>query len=303
MDWALVAGAVIVFAVGVGAGVLIASRRRGRMLRIREGIAELAGGNLSHRIILPGDDEAARMAVDLNALADAVQQEREVSGARDGARRTLLANISHDLRTPIASVAGYVDALQRGLGDDPERYLSIIAAKTEELAGLTDDLFYEARIDAGDLELKHGALDLAEAVRRSVLGFEPQLAGRGVRVEVAIPEGACMVEADASAVARVLGNLISNALRHGEAMTALSVSLASEDDRCVVRFTNDGAELPADTERLFERGVAGSGGGAGLGLSIARELAERMGARVWVERAGAGSVTFSLGFPTAVVGP
>lgn len=299
MDWTLAVVAVVAFGAGAAAGVFAASRRRSRMLRIREGIAELAGGNLSHRIILPGDDDAAHMAADLNALADGVQEEREATGAREEARRRLLANISHDLRTPIASIAGYVDALQRGLGDDPERYLAIIAAKTEELAGLTDDLFYEARIDAGDLELKRGSLDLAEAVRRSVLGFEPQLTGRGVRVEVAIPEDACMVSADASAVARVLGNLISNALRHGEAMTSLSVALAEEGDRCVVRFTNDGAELPVDTERLFERGVAGGGGGAGLGLSIARELAERMGARVWVERAGAGTVTFALAFPKA----
>ncbi|MBN1192521.1 MAG: hypothetical protein JXA36_02335 [Coriobacteriia bacterium] len=131
MSWALAAVAVIAFGAGAASGVLIASRRRSRMLRIREGIAELAGGNLGHRIILPGDDDAARMAVEINALADAVQQEREASGAREEAQRKLLANISHDLRTPIASVAGYVDALQRGLGDDPERYLAIIAAKTE----------------------------------------------------------------------------------------------------------------------------------------------------------------------------
>jgi signal transduction histidine kinase len=302
VDWTLALVAVMAFAAGAAIGVFVSSRRRGRMVRIRDGIAEFASGNLSHRIILPGDDDAGRMAIGLNALADAVQQEREVSGARDEARRTLLANISHDLRTPIASVAGYVDALQRGLGDDPDRYLAIIAAKTEELIGLTDDLFYEARLDAGDLELKRGALDLAEAVRRSALGFEPQLAGRGVRVEVAIPEHACTVEADASAVARILGNLVSNALRHGEGMTFLSIALAEEEDGYAVRLTNDGAELPADMERLFERGVAGVGGGAGLGLSIARELADRMGARVWAERVGTGSVTFALSFPKAVAG-
>ncbi|MBN1192520.1 MAG: HAMP domain-containing histidine kinase [Coriobacteriia bacterium] len=135
-----------------------------------------------------------------------------------------------------------------------------------------------------------------------MLGFEPQLAGRGVRVEVDIPEASCTIKADASAVARVLGNLVSNALRHGEGMTVLAVGLTEEDAGYVVRLTNDGAELPADMERLFERGVAGGGGGAGLGLSIARELAERMGASVGVERVAAGSVTFSLAFPKTVAG-
>ncbi len=249
--------------------------------------------------MLPGHDDAARVAEGLNTLADAVQLEREAAVARDTAQRQLLANISHDLRTPITSIAGYVDALQRGLGDDPERYLAIVAAKTDELAELTDDLFYEARLDAGDLELKRGRVDLAEAVRRAVLGFEPQLAGRGVRVETDIPEDDCPVEADASAVTRILGNLVSNALRHGEGMTTFSVAVTRDGGGCRVRFVNDGARMPVNAERLFERGATGTGGGAGLGLSIARDLAERMAATVDVELTGADAVAFTLAFPGA----
>jgi signal transduction histidine kinase len=265
--------------------------------RVAEGVAELARGNLAHRIILPGSDDVSRIAEGVNTLADAMQTEREAASGRDEAQRRLLANVSHDLRTPIASVAGYVDALQRGLGDDPDRYLSIIAAKTGELAELTDDLFYEARLDSGDLELKLAPLDLAEAVRRAVLGFEPQLAARSVAVAIDIPERACVVHADVSAIARILDNLMSNALRHARDMTVFSVAVTHEGDTCSVRLVNDGAELPADTERLFERGVAGAGGGAGLGLSIARELADRMGASVGIERIGTGTVALELGFP------
>ncbi len=235
--------------------------------------------------------------MDVNALADAFQRERETAGARDAAQRQLLANISHDLRTPITSIAGYVDALQRGLGDDPGRYLGVIASKTEDLAQLTDDLFYEARLDAGDLDLTRVRFDLAETVRRSVLGFEPQLTGRGLHVSVDVPETTCEVQGDPSAVARILGNLLSNALRHGEAMTELSVVLADEGECYAVRLTNDGADLPADIERLFERGVAGRGGGAGLGLAIARELAARMGATVGATKSGSGRATFSVIFP------
>lgn len=302
MPWDVVVAAMLALLTGVAVGAAWALRARARVRRIRDGVSEFARGNLGHRIILPGDDDAAHIAVDLNVFADAVQQEREEAGARDAAQRRLLANVSHDLRTPITSVAGYVDALQRGLGDDPERYLAVIAAKTEELAELTDDLLYEARLDAGDLGLKHARVDLAEAVRRSVLSFEPQLAGRGVHVEVDVPECACPVEADSLAVARVLGNLISNALRHGTHMTLFSIAMAEDGGGYVVRLTNDGAEIPADTERLFERGVAGSGGGAGLGLSIARELAERMGAAITLERTDTDAVAFSLAFPKAQLG-
>jgi len=287
-------GVAAAFAAGLAVGTL---RQRSRLRRITEGASQLARGNLAHRIMLPGDDQAAEAAETLNALADAVQQEREAAAARDAAQRQLLADISHDLRTPITSIAGYTDALQRGLGDEPERYLAVIAAKAEALAQLTDDLFYAARIDAGDLELARGPIDLAEAVRRSVLGFEPQLAGAGVHVDVRIPDERCMVDADQSALARILTNLVSNSVHHGAGMTTFGVAMASDRGESLVQVSNDGARLPEDAERLFRRGVAGPSGGTGLGLAIARELAEQMGGSVTAANDPDGTVTFTLAMP------
>lgn len=284
--------------------------RRDRIQRVAEGLSELARGNYSHRVIMPGDDECARMADDMNRLADNVQREQEEALACDASRRQLLADISHDLRTPITSIAGYVDALQRGLGDEPERFLAVLAQKTGELAQLTDDLFYSARLDAGDLELKRQPVDLAESVRRSVLGFEALLAGRGVSVRIAVPDRSCMILGDPSAVGRILSNLMANALHHGAEMTSFAVEMdggpeggvsagAKPGDVYTVRIINDGAELPADAERLFERGAAGSSGGTGLGLSIARALAQRMGGGVTVAASPAQCVTFVLTLPAS----
>jgi len=270
---------------------------RSRMRRISEGLGELARGNYSHRVIMPGDDDASQMAEELNLLADRIQKEREAATAGDAVRRRLLANISHDLRTPITSIAGYVDALQRGLGDDPERYLAVLAQKTAELAQLTDDLFYAARIDAGDLELKLQRLDLVEAVRRSILGFESQITAKEARVKIVLPESARMIQADASALSRILSNLVTNALKHGEGMTVFSVELTEREGVYTVCIGNDGGQLPDDVDRLFERGVAGPSGGTGLGLSIARELAGRMGANVELARVPEGGITSVLTFP------
>lgn len=303
MSWVLALVVLASVSAAFACGVMIGlARRRARLKRVAEGIAELARGNLAHRVILAGDDLAAGIATDLNRLADAIQLDRERSATRNEARRRLLADISHDLRTPITSIAGYIDALSRGIGDDPERYLAIIAAKSDELAQLTDDLFYASRIDAGDLDLTVTPLDLAEMVRRSVLGFEPQLSGAGVRVEVEIPEGPCMVNADRSAVSRILSNLVSNGLRHGVGTTALSVRMSELDPSYVVVVTNEGSHLPADTDRLFERGVSGPAGGTGLGLSIARELAELMGATIDARNDDPDAATFVLTFPMTAAG-
>jgi signal transduction histidine kinase len=296
MTWELAVTLVFVAAAAFDAGLIFGNiRRRARLVRVTAGLAEFARGNMAHRIILPGNDAVA--AETLNALADAIQREREAAGARDAAQRQLLADISHDLRTPITSIAGYTDALQRGLGEEPERYLAVIAAKAEALAQLTDDLFYAARIDAGDLELARAPLDLAEAVRRSLLGFEPQLAGTGVRVDVHIPDQRCMVEADQSALARIITNLVANCIHHAKDMTALTVSLEPRASDFLVRLNNDGARLPDDAERLFQRGVTGPAGGTGLGLAIARELAAQMGGSITAENGQDGSVSFTLSMP------
>jgi len=298
MTWAVALAVAITAAATFAAGLAVGTlRQRSRLRRITEGASELARGNLAHRIMLPGDDEAAEAAETLNTLADAIQHEREAAVARDAAQRQLLADISHDLRTPITSIAGYTDALQRGLGDEPERYLSVIAAKAEALAQLTDDLFYAARIDAGDLRLASTPVDLAEAVRRSILGFEQQLASAGVDVDVRIPDERCAVAADQSALARILTNLVSNSFHHGQGMTRFAVILERQGSDYLVRVSNDGARLPDDAERLFRRGVAGPSGGTGLGLAIARELAERMGGSITAGNGPDGSVTFALSIP------
>ena len=299
MAWGYLLVALLGVAIGVAAGVLVyRATQQARLERLGEGVSQLGSGNYAHRIIMPGSNEFSRMADDLNRLADTVQAEREAAAAADEARRKFLANISHDLRTPIASIAGYVDALQRGLGDEPERYLAVIHAKADELAQLTDDLFYSARLDAGDLKLNLVEFDLAEALRRSVLGFEPELAALDIRVELNIPDQRCLVAADPSAVSRILSNLISNSVRHGESMTRFGVDMSAGERDFVVRLSNDGSSLPDDIGRIFERGVSGPGGGTGLGLSIARELAERMGATVSAENLREGGVAFTLVFPS-----
>jgi signal transduction histidine kinase len=279
---------------GLAFAVVRVTALRRRTARVADGAAELERGNYAHRIILPGRDEASAIADSLNHIADAIQAERDAAARRESARRRLLTDVSHDLRTPITSIAGYVDALQRGLGDDPDRYLRVVAQKAEELARLTDDLFYATRLDADELTLATGPVDLAEIVRQTVLGFEPQLARH--TVTLAIPDARCVVSADESALRRVLGNLIGNSVRHADGMTRFGVEMADEGASWHVTVHNDGADLGPDPDALFERGTSGRGG-TGLGLAIARELAERMGATVTGESAPGGGARFTLLFP------
>ena len=162
--------ALLVLAAAGVAYVVERLHRQSALQRVVEGLDELARGNLAHRVT-PASNETAELATTVNRLAEALQVARSDALRREEAHSQLISNLSHDLRTPITSIAGYVDALQRGIGEDPARHLDIIATKTAELTRLADDLFYLTRLDAGDLSLTLTSVDGSEVARRCLLGF------------------------------------------------------------------------------------------------------------------------------------
>jgi signal transduction histidine kinase len=272
--------------------------RRSALQRVSEGLGELARGNLVHRVVTPGSGEATELASAVNRLAEAMQAARSDALRREKAHTQLISNLSHDLRTPITSIAGYVDALQRGIGEDTDRHLDIIAIKTAELARLADDLFYLTRLDAGDLSLALAPVDVSEVARRSLLGFEQELRSREIDVVVEIPDAACTVIADEAALGRVIGNFVANSLKHARSMRTLGVSVDRDGDGCAVTVWDDGEGFPKGLAELLERGASvGPGGGAGLGLSIAHELSARMGATLRVASAAGTRTSVTLSFP------
>jgi signal transduction histidine kinase len=273
-------------------------RRQAALERVVEGVDELARGNLVHRVVAPGSNDTASLATAVNRLAESMQATRSDALRREEAHRQLISNLSHDLRTPITSIAGYVDALQRGIGDDTERHLTIIATKTAELARLADDLFYLTRLDAGDLSLALAPVDVSEVARQSLLGFEQELTNRGISVTVDIPESTCMVVADEAALGRVIGNFVANSLKHARSMRRLGVSVASDGGGCAVTVWDDGEGFSKGVAELLERGTSvGPGGGAGLGLAIAHDLSARMGAKLSVESVANERTSVTLNFP------
>ena len=262
--------------------VVLLIRRRDALTCVIEGLDELACGNLAHRVT-SGSNETAELTVAVNRLAESLQAARSDALRREEAHSQLISNLSHDLRTPITSIAGYVDALQRGIGEDPARHLDIIAMKSAELTRLADDLFYLTRLDAGDLRLSLAPVDVSEVARRCLLGFEHELRSRGIDVVVEIPDATCGVVADEAALGRVIGNFVANSLKHARSMSRLGVAVARIGDGCAVTVWDDGEGFPAGVAELLERGTSvGPGGGAGLGLSIAHDLSTRMGATLSV---------------------
>ncbi|WP_052666772.1 sensor histidine kinase [Nitriliruptor alkaliphilus] len=212
----------------------------------------------------------------------------------------MLLAVGHDLRTPLATLQAAVEALQDGLAADPDRYLRAMATHLKLLRGMVDDLLVLTGLEAGEVRPEHIPLYLAAGAAEVLT---PVAARQQVTIELET-KGAAPVHGDAMALDRVLRNLLDNAVRHAPPGRTITLQLATDSGAGGVRVHDDGPGFPtAFVERAFDRFSRADearerdGGGAGLGLAIARELIEAHGGNIWIEPGPGATVAFRV--PTA----
>ena len=266
-----------------------------RIEELRRGTARLAAGDLDTEVPADGHDELAMLAGDFNRMArelrEAAAREREM----DKARRDLVAAVSHDLRTPIASARALIEAVADGVTGDAEmeaRYLASARGEIEKLGRLVDDLFELSRIDAGMLRLELEEASLRDLISDTLSSFKPRAEDKGVSIIGEVSDGVDPVLASPPRLQRVLDNLLGNALRHTPPGGEIHLRVEPGDGvaRVEVSDTGEGIareDLPYVFDRSFRgersRASGGDDSGAGLGLAIARGLIEAHGGEIGVE--------------------
>ena len=219
-----------------------------------------------------------KLAADINVQLRLLRKERHRYQQGDLELKEAVTNISHDLRTPLTAISGYLDLLEREeKNENVHRYLSQIQNRTEVLKNLTEELFrYSVVTSSQDLKPEH--IDVVRALEESLLSFYAVMQEKGIQPEIELPEEPVFRELDAGAVNRIFSNIISNALKY----PAGDLSVVMDKNGCVI-FSNTAHNLNAVTVgRLFDRfyTVEASRNSTGLGLSIAKILTERMGGSI-----------------------
>lgn len=291
----------IIFVVSVGAALLFLMMLSSRKLRYLSGIAARLNGYRGTELEpLPvrGSDEIATLVKGINAMTETMEQERrrELQASRE--RFALLTGLSHDLRSPLTSIRGYLDLITSGHAspEDVQSYATVASMKAQELTRLVNDLFKHSRLIEplpieADFQIR---FDLIVLLRQAVSEFATLLEERRIEIALDLPRSA-MVKGDPLRIKRLIENLLDNARKYASAGGALAIAAEAAPTWLRVKFSNE------VTAGASENGEIGSAPtpitiGAGFGLGIARQIAEDLGGHIHVEGAN-GRFSVTVGFP------
>ena len=242
-------------------------------------------------------------------MADRIHQQVLQLKETDQLRRELVANVSHDLRTPVTSLQGYLETLQLKEGalspQDRQRYLKIAAAQSKHLGELITELFELAKLNSQEMKPRLEPFSLAELVQDVVQKFRLLSESKQVTLQATLGEGLPFVSADIGLIERALENLIENGLRYAPSGGRVMVALSLKDENIMVRVTDTGCGIPPeDLPHIFDRYYQGNkkrqagDTGAGLGLAITKRICDLHGSAIEVQSVVNGGTTFSFSLPT-----
>jgi signal transduction histidine kinase len=291
-------GGLIAIVIASVIGVYYARLAAGNIARLQDAARKVADGNFETPIPIASTGQLGQLARTFNEMQRRLAE-------LDSARKQFIANASHELRTPIFSLGGFVELLDEEDPSPEERaeFIRTMRRQIERLTKLTADLLDLSQLDAGAIALQSRNVDLGTLAREVTREFGPRADSRGSRLELRTPEQPVLASGDPDRLRQVIRILLDNALTHTPEGTNVTVTTYSVNRRAELTVSDDGPGIPPRTQgRIFERFyTADSAGGSGLGLAIARELAQRMDGRVAIASSKR-FTAFTLDLPPARAG-
>lgn len=296
---ALVAAAATALAAAVIVSLALSSRIANPVSRLVHAARRVSAGHYAERVPVEGEDEIGELAGAFNVMSASLE-------GTERRRLQLVGDVAHELRTPLATLDGYLEGLQDGVIEPTAETWDLLRRETGRLTRLVGDLAELWRAEARQLPLRIEDVHVQQIASDVVERFTTAAVARGLRLETDVPQGTAVL-ADRDRLVQILGNYLSNAVRHAPAGTAVRLTARSQGSLVHLSVADEGAGLSAEQQaQVFERfyrldaSRSRDEGGAGIGLSIVRALAEAMDGRAWAESAGPGQgSTFFVSLPAA----
>lgn len=281
-------------------------RKMDYLEELNKGLLEISQGNLNFRVPRRSRDELGSLADNINYMAGELNNKIQEERRAENTKNELITNISHDLKTPLTSIMGYLKLIkdknyrdQEQLGD----FVNIAYSKSEKLKSLIDDLFEYTKLTDRGSKLNRKSIRVDELLNQLIEEMIPICEENELIVVKDMPEKKVMADVDADKIVRAFENLLTNAIRYSPKPGEINIKLKDEGNNVTVSFRNKGdgisdEELPLLFERFYrvEKSRSSDTGGSGLGLAIAKGIIELHGGRIWAEYKD-GEITFHVTIP------
>ncbi|GEN50839.1 sensor histidine kinase [Alkalibacterium pelagium] len=285
--WGLTPLVFIFLIIVAGVAIYWRLKRRYHQYELQHIIKELhyiAQGNYTHRIRGKYSGDIGKVVDSIHVLVDstveAMEEERRIEQSKD----ELITNVSHDIRTPLTSIIGYLGLIEEGRFSSASQatdYVHTAYKKAKQMKALVDDLFEYTTVRQTTTPLEYIRFDMGQLIEQMAIDFELEAVKKGREIRTSTPEESIMMHGDTEKIVRVFHNLLSNALKYGKGGTLICINAVRSEDTVTVTVSNNGETLPEEAiEQLFERFYRAEASrsqetaGTGLGLAIAQSIVE-----------------------------
>lgn len=296
---------VIVAVISILTSCFIVKRVKKQIAEISDALADVKDGNGNRRILSAANELTAPLAYEINDIIISYENRLSTFRQTDETNRQLMTSLSHDVRTPLTTLIGYLDAAHKGIvtGKDCDDYIETARRKAHDLKEYIDVLFDWFKLNSDEFVMEINVIEAGELTRNILIDWIPIFEDKQIAYQIDIPEQPFQVKLDTDGYMRILNNLIQNVVAHSHA-DKLEMILSKQSGNMKILFADNGTGIEKEDlkhifERLYKCDKGRSEKGSGLGLSIAHQLTEKMNGTIAAESVPGQGTTFTLIFPLA----
>ncbi|WP_342760064.1 HAMP domain-containing sensor histidine kinase [Kineothrix sedimenti] len=278
-------------------------RVKRKLSDMAEALSDIQAGNGNRKILAADNELTAELSFKMNEIVYAYEEQLSQLRSADETNRQLMTSLSHDVRTPLTTLLGYLDAVHRGVvsGKAREDYLEISRRKAHDLKEYIDVLFDWFKLNSSEFSLSIERTELAELTRNILKDWIPIFEEKNLIYEIELPEKPLLTRVDLDGYARIINNLVQNVINHSQA-TQIKIEMVKQESNIEICIMDNGigiekADLQHIFQRLYKCDKGRSNKGSGLGLAIVRQMVEQMDGRITVQSEPNQYTNFTVFFP------